>query len=354
MRLPYIVVERREPLPRYKLLSYYIVTILAGFFIVSLATIPYGLDPVTSIFLILKGSLGTKYGFSETIVRMSPILLTGLGVAISFLVKFWNIGAEGQLYVGALFAALVGVYIASPSPIHIFIASLAGMAGGALAIYPPVYLKQKYNVDEVVTTLLSNWIYILWISALLHFYWKNPQTHWPESPYIQETAYLPRIPGLGRMHIGILVGISLVIIYYLLYAKSKYGYELRMIGINPKAAYLQGMDVKGRIFIAALISGAIAGLAGAYEVLGISHSIREDISPGYGYSGILVAALGMNHPVGVLVSALFISIIEIGMLSLQRITGIPYPLAQVFEGSLFVVAALTQLYSSYRIRIEWR
>ena len=354
MKFPSLIVERREPLPRFKLLSYYLITILAGLLLVSLATLPYGLDPLTSIYLILKGSLGTRYGFSETIVRMSPILLTGLGVAVSFLVKFWNIGAEGQLYVGALFAALIGVYLPLPPPLHIFIASLGGMVGGALAIYPSIYLKQRYNVDEVVTTLLSNWIYVLWISALLHFYWKNPLTHWPESPYIHETAYLPRIPGFGRMHIGILIGIGLIIIYYIFYTHSKYGYELRMIGINPKAAYLQGIDVRKRVFIAALISGAIAGLAGAYEVLGISHSIREDISPGYGYSGILVATLGMNNPVGVLIASLFVSVIEIGMLSLQRITGIPYPLAQVFEGSLFVVAALAQLYSSYRIRIEWR
>lgn len=354
MKLPSIIVERREPLPRYKLLMYYIITILAGFIIVSIATIPYGLDPLTSIYLILKGSLGSKYGFSETIVRMTPILFTGLGVAIAFLVKFWNIGAEGQLYVGALFTAVIGVYLSLPSPLHILLASFVGMLGGALAILPSIYLKQRYNVDEVVTTLLSNWIYILWISAILHFYWKNPMTHWPESPYIQESAALPRISGFGRMHIGIFIGVFFILIYYILYTKSKYGYEFKMIGINPRAAFLQGMDVKKRIFMAALISGAIAGLAGAFEVMGISHSIREDISPGYGYSGILVATLGMSHPIGVLIAAFFVSIIEIGMLSLQRTTGIPYPLALVFEGSLFVVAALAQLYSNYRIRIVWR
>jgi len=354
MIIPKIIVERREPLPKSKLFIYYIVTILAGFIIVSLTTIAYGLNPFLAIYLILKGSLGSKYGFSETIVRMSPILLTGLAVAISFLVRFWNIGAEGQLYVGALFAAIVGVYLSLPSPIHIFIASLAGLIGGALAIFPPIYLKQRYGVDEVVTTLLSNWIYILWISAILHYYWKNPITHWPESPYIKDTCILPRIPGMGRMHIGILIGIGLIGVYYIMYTRSKYGYELKLIGLNPKAAYLQGMPVAKRIFIAALISGALAGLAGAYEVMGLSYTIREDLSPGYGYSGILVATMGMNHPIGVLLSAFFVSIIEIGMLSLQRATGIPYPLAMVFEGGLFVVAALMQLYSNYRIKIVWR
>ncbi|HEW93755.1 ABC transporter permease [Candidatus Geothermarchaeota archaeon] len=354
MRLPEIIVERREPLPHYKLIIYYIVTIIIGFLLTSLATIPYGLDPFTALYLMLKGSLGSKYGFSETIVRMSPILLTGLGVAIAFLVRFWNIGAEGQLYVGALLSALIGVYISLPKPLHILVASVAGLVGGALAIYPSIYLKQRYGVDEVVTTLLSNWIYILWISAILHFYWKNPLTHWPESPYIHDSAELPRIPGFGRMHLGFIIGIILIGIYYIMYTRSKYGYELKMIGLNPKAAYLQGMDVDKRIFIAALLSGALAGLAGAYEVMGVSHTIREDLSPGYGYSGILVATLGMSHPIGVFLAAFFVSIIEIGMLSLQRTTGIPYPLAMVFEGSLFAVAALTQLYSSYRIRIVWR
>jgi len=346
----YRIVRRTEPLTTAYIIGLMIIAVLASMVISSIFIIPLGVNPAIAYYELFKGAWGSKLALSETLVRFIPLLFTGVAVALAFLGRFWNIGAEGQLYLGALFATYFGIsYYGVPSYIIIPLMIMAGFIGGSLAALLPAVLRSYYEVDEVVTTLLLNWVIYFIVQAVIYGPWRNPISAWPESPAISKEAELFIIWRGTRLHAGIFIALGIALLYYVIYKKSYWGYEIRLIGINPKAAYVQGINVARNMMIIALVSGGIAGIAGAVELMGIHFHLREALSHGYGYTGIIIAMLGLLHPIGVMLAAFFMATIETGSQAMHRATGIPYPLAYVIEGLTLIFVLIAVFFMNYKI-----
>ncbi|RLG60217.1 ABC transporter permease, partial [Candidatus Geothermarchaeota archaeon] len=263
-------IKRRESYSIWSKAIFTTLSILLTFLIASSLIIQAGVNPFYAYYHLFHGALGDKLALTETLVKFCPLLLCGLSVSIAFLCKFWNIGAEGQLYLGGLVSALFGVYFAgAPSYLIIPLMISSGFLAGASWAAIPAYLKARLNVDEVVTTLLGNWIVYFATSAILYGPWKNPVTGWPESPPIIEASRLPKLVPGTRLHLGVVFAIIIAVIYYVIYNKTMWGLELKAIGSNPRAAEIRGIKVFRNFILAAILSGGIAGLAGVFEVAGI-------------------------------------------------------------------------------------
>ena len=346
----YKIARRMQPLSTFEIVLYMIGAVAASMVIASVLIVPLSVNPIEAYFLIFKGAWGTKLALSETLVRFTPLLFTGVAVALAFLGGFWNIGAEGQLYTGALFATYLGIsFYGVPSILLIPLMLFAGFLGGSFTAFIPAILKSKWQVDEVVTTLLLNWIVYYIIEAIIYGPWRNPVSAWPETQAISKTAELPIILKGTRLHLGLLIALSIAFIYYLIYKKGYWGYEIRLMGINIRSAYTQGLNTTRNLILTAVISGGIAGIAGSVELMGIHFHLREGLSQGYGYTGIIIAMLGLLHPIGVILSAFFMSTIETGTLAMHRTTGLPYPIALVIEGLLLIFVLIAIFFKDYKI-----
>ncbi len=347
-----IKVEKRPLPPLWVRVTVPVLSIGMALAVCSILIIQAGVNPLVGYFHLFSGALGNKLSITETFVRFSPLLFCGVAVALAFTCRFWNIGAEGQLYAGGLAAAFFGVsFIGAPSLLVIPLMLLSGFLGGALWAVIPAILKAKLKVDDVVTTLLGNWIMYFFVSYLLHGPWKNPVTVWPESPAIAPTAEFPRlIPG-SRFHLGIPIALSCAFLYYIIYKKTTWGYELKVIGANPRASHLMGINVTRGLITAAILSGGIAGLAGVSEVGGIHHHMKTDLSFGFGYTGIVIAMLGGLHPIGVVLAAFFMAVIVTGSQVMYRVTGVPYPISEVIQGVTLVFLLIGLFLTEYRIKM---
>jgi simple sugar transport system permease protein len=279
-------------------------------------------------------------------------LLTGLAVAFAFRAKFWNIGAEGQLLAGALTATVLGVHMGSfPAPMVLPIIIIAGFLAGGIWASIPALLKTKLKVDDVVSTLLLNYVMIHIMGALLFGPLQQPGSSWPRSSAIIEAACYPILVARSRFHMGILISFAAVLIIWLVNKKTIFGYRSKAVGINIRAAHFGGINTTAVILWTALISGGLAGMAGVGELCALQYRLIMDISPGYGYSGIVIAMLGNLHPVGVLFSSLFFSIIIVGAQTMSRMTGVPTYIAEVIQGMALMVMLIFLLFTEYKIRV---
>lgn len=287
----------------------------------------------------------------EVWVKSTPLLLTGTAVAFAFAAGYWNIGAEGQLYAGAVAAAWLGTVVeGGPRGVALLAIIAGGAAAGALWALPPAWLKTRLAVDEVVTTLLLNSVMVFFVSALLNGPWRDPITNWPQSPTIAEAAQFPRLLPRARLHLGFLVALAALAFFWWVLSRTGFGLRMRAVGRGREAARFMGVHVNRVTFAVALVSGAIAGLAGAGEVAGIHYHLIEAISPGYGYSGIVVATLGNLHPVGVGLAALFIGLLTTGAQTASRALGVPSFLGDVIQAALLLVTLAMLLLRTYRVR----
>jgi len=346
--------ERLHDVPAWKRIVAPFLAILVGLLISSGFIRMAGGDVVQAYTAMVQGALGSRFAFWETIVRAGPLVLTGLAAAVAFKARFWNIGAEGQLYAGAMGATWIGItFTKAPAAVLLPAVILAGAAAGALWAIGPAFLKARFKVDDVVTTLLLNYVIILVVGALLDGPWKNPVSSWPQSPDLAEAARLPRVIGGTRVHLGIPIAFGLVFVVYFLMRGTTFGYELRVLGSNPEAAYFGGLPTTSILIRTAVVSGGLAGLAGVGEVAGLHYSLLTEISPrdaGIGYTGIVIATLGGLHAFGVLLAALFFAVIYNGAGTMSRVTGVPSYITQVIQGVtlLCMLAALALTY--YRVR----
>ncbi|MFN8495301.1 MAG: ABC transporter permease [Caldilineaceae bacterium] len=288
----------------------------------------------------------------EVLVKSTPLLLTGAAVAFAFYTGYWNIGAEGQLYAGAMTAAWLGVVLKGlPAFILIPLLLVGSALVAALWALPPAWLKTRLNVDEVVTTLLLNSVMIFFVSALLNGPWRDPVTNWPQSPTIVQAAQLPRLLARTRLHLGFLIAVLALLFFWWVTAYTSFGLRMRAVGRGREAARFMGVQVDQVVFRVALLSGAIAGLAGASEVAGLHYHLIEAISPGYGYSGIVAATLGGLHPLGVALAALFIGLISTGAQTASRALSVPSFLGDVIQAVLLLVTLAMLLLRNYRIHL---
>lgn len=351
MPLPKFRLVKREKIsPAFRIFLPFI-AIGVSFIFSSIIILLAGKNPITAIYSIFYGALGTRLGFLETIVKAIPLILTGIAVALAFTGKFWNIGAEGQFYAGALAATYVGIsYLNLPNFLYIPLLLLVGFIAGGLWALLPGFLKTYLKADDVVTTLLLNYIMIYFVTAILEGPWRDPETMWPQSIRISENAIFPKLVERSRVHFGLIISILSVFAVYILIKYTKLGFSIRATGANPKASNFLGIDIKKTILITSIISGGIAGLAGVGEVAGLHYRLTENISPGYGYTGIVVAMLGGLNPFGVLLSAFFFAIIITGAQYMSRATGVTMFMADVIQGITLLVLLAMLIFYEYEIR----
>jgi simple sugar transport system permease protein len=303
--------------------------------------------------LMLEGAAGSLFAATETLARAAPLILTGLAAAVAFRARLWNIGAEGQLYAGALAAVAVGTgAIMLPAAVMVPAVLIAGAAAGALLMLVPTLLKLRLGVDEVVTTLLLNFIVLLFVQMMLEGPMQDPMSlGWPQSAPIIEAAALPKLIPRSRVHLGLPIALCAAFLIWFLMNRTIWGFEARVVGASPAAARFAGMPVAGVILRVGALSGALAGLAGVGEVAGLKGYLTQDLSPGYGYAGIVVAMLAQLGPLAVVASALFVAAVFVGADSMSRAIGVSSYIAELIVATSLLTMLLAGLTTRYRLRL---
>lgn len=332
--------------------AYPLGAVAATLVITGLLVLAAGANPFSVFYLVVRGAAGTQFAILETLTRATPLIFTGLAIAVAFRAKLWNIGAEAQLYIGAVVTVLLGTG-APPLPAIVLIPliMLAAILAGALLLAGPAFLKIRFGVDEVVTTLLLNFIVLLLVSLLLEGPLKDPMgLGWPQSSKIIADAQLPRFITGKRLHYGFVIAVALAVGLWFVMKKTVLGYEMRAVGHNPEAARFLGIPVNTVLMKTALLSGGLAALAGFSEVSGLKGNLTLDLSPGFGYSGIVVAMLAMLNPLGVVVSAIFVAGIFVGAAAMSRAAGVPSYIADVMVATSLLTMVTAIMLSRYRVR----
>lgn len=360
-QLPFrVVIEPRMNVPRWlsPLVSVgaVIVALVIGGFIIQFS----GGHPIQSYQHIFKAAFGSVGVFSDTLVKATPLILTGLACSLAFRMKLWNIGAEGQFFMGAWAASAVVLApllpATTPAVIMLPAMALAGFIGGAAWGFLPGYLKAKRNVNEIITTLMMNYIAISWVKFWVFGSWS--ERGFQMSPMFPRNAWLPRltdyaqyVKGFGGLtvHLGLVFGLVMAVVIWFIINRSRWGYEIRLIGDNPKAAHYAGIDIVRNTTLVMMLSSGIAGLAGMSEISGVVHRLQDAISPGYGFSGIIIAWLAKLNPFAViLVSILFGALLLAGR-EIQP-SGVP----RMLQGVILFVVIASDVLLRYQIRIVVR
>ena len=307
--------------------------------------------------LLFQGAFGSVFALTETLTRATPLILTGLAATVAFKARFYNIGAEGQLYAGALAAVAVGglhggTGFAASAWLLFPLMMMAAALAGALLLLGPALLKARLGVDEVVTTLLLNFIVLLGVSALLDGPMKDPAAMgWPQSVALQTDLELSKLVAHTRLHSGLLGARAVAVALWALLKYTVLGFDIRALGANARAARFAGVPVLRTVMLVALLSGALAGLAGAIEVAGRTSYVTLDMSPGYGFSGIVIAMLAGLHPLGVLAASVFVAGMLVGADSMSRALGVPTYIADVIVSASLLAVLVAGLMTQYRVRL---
>jgi simple sugar transport system permease protein len=318
-----------------------VVAILMAFLIASFLISYAGANPLLAFASMFRGAFGTVRAFTETLVIATPLLLAGLGLLIAYRTGMISIGAQGQMIIGGLFAALPGIYLPGlPGYLLIPLMMLAGMLGGALLAVIPGYLKARFGISEVINTLMLNYIAFFTTAYLLDGPLREPPGYFPQSAQIAAQAHLPTLITGTRLHLGFVFALVAVVIVYLLLWRSPLGYEMRAAGLNRDAAEYAGIPVRRRMILAFALSGAFAGLAGMVQVAGIQFRLISGFTSNYGFDALAVALLGRLHPVGVMIASLFFGALRTGAGTMQRTVQIPASMIFFLQGLviLFVLS----------------
>jgi simple sugar transport system permease protein len=345
----------RNPAPVWFRVLIPLASILLTFLLTSGFVLAYDANPLQAAYYFLIDPLSNPVRLIEVLVKTTPLLLTGIAVAFAFSGGYWNIGVEGQLYMGATAATAIGLQMHNTPawlalPLVVVGGILAGMAWATL----PALMKVRLKIDEVVTTLLLNYVAIFFVSAILNGPWRDPVSQWPQSPEIAAAAIFPRLIPRSRLHLGFILALLVVLGVWYLLSRTSFGLKMKAVGFNIEAARFSGIKVERTMLMVALISGGIAGLAGASEVAGIHFHLIDAISPGYGYTGIIIATLGALNPIGVSLAAVFIGLVDTGSQTVSRALGVPAYLGDVLQATLLLVTLGMLLLQSYRITLRWR
>lgn len=315
------------------------VVLLISFIVVGFIIALTGENPLNVFRILVQGAFGSAQGFCDTLAAATPLIFTGLATAIAFRAGLFNVGVEGSLYLGAFAAAWVGFTFTSlPGIVIVFAAfSLAIIAGGGWALGPG-YAKVRYNVDEIVTTLMLNYVAIFGTTYLVTYIYGVPGFANAMSYPIAIQARLRRLAPPSQLNTGFVIAVACAIVFWFFIKYSVYGYELRIFGTNPVFAKWVGMPNESTAIRSMFLSGALGGLAGAAQILGIHYRFIANFSPGFGYTGIAVALLAKNNPIAVIFSAVLLGAIYNGESIVELMTNIPMEIPRIFEG---IIIALT-------------
>ena len=333
-----------------------VLALAAGLAAIGFIFLLCGVNPFFALKKIFSGSFGSLYGFKETITKAIPLILIGGGLALAFKAKFWNIGAESQLLMGAIFGTWVGLNWgpALPSVVIVPVMFFAGFLGGALWGLIPAVLKLRFAINEVISTLMLNYICAEFLTLLIVGPWKSPKKFgFPYTDDLPESAILSLFPG-SRIHLAtLIVAVVAAIVLTIVIYKTRFGYEVRVIGENPDAAKYAGIDFSRTTLLIMAISGGMAGLAGVGEVAGIHHylSYPDSISSGYGFTAIIVAWLAKLNPVYVIFSGVFFAGILVGGDAIQISLGLPAATVEVFNGTLLIFLIMGDFFTKNKVRL---
>jgi len=347
-----LVFEKRLTQSRWAALLVPLGSFLLALLFGSIFLAAFGVDPLQAYRVMVVGSLGSQYAFTETLVKAIPLMLTGLGVSIAFRMLFWNIGAEGQLAMGGIAASMVALFWSQslPDALTLPLMILAAVLAGAVWGLIPALLKAYIGVNEILTTLMMNYIAVLGVEYLYLGPWRDPEGRgFPGTAAFPPEAILPRI--VGRVHLGILFAVIAAALLWLILSRMKWGYEIRVIGENPEAARYTGVSIARNILLVMLLSGGLAGLAGMSEVAGIARRLYQGLTVGYGYTAIIVAWLANLNPWGVLFSAFFMAALLVGGDQIQIALQTPAAVALVLQGAILFFVLGGWIFVNYRIRI---
>lgn len=345
--------ERRAHRPLLLVLLAPVIAIVTALAIAGVLIAIAGAPVLEAYRLILTGAFGTRLGFTETLTRATPLMLTGLAAAVAFRARVWNIGAEGQFYLGAIAVAAVAATVFSGWPPYLLIpaALMVGAIAGMVMLLVPLGMRLRFGVDEVVTSLLLNFVVVLFVSMMIKGPLKDPLAFgWPQSIPVGPDAMLPKLIDRTRLHIGLAIAVVIAVLVYFLQSRTVFGMQSRAAGLSPKAAVFAGVPLAKTLIKVACLSGGLAGLAGAVEVMGVKGYVTTDLSPGYGYSGIIVAMLANLHPIGVIAAALFTATMFVGADSMGRALGIPSYIADVTVSLSLLTMLVSIFFTQYRIR----
>lgn len=321
-----------------------VIALLIGVLLIALA----GSDPLTSYLALLRGAFGGSRQLTETVLKTIPLLVIGLGLTVAFKARVWNIGAEGQYYIGALLGSFVALKFSTlPATLLIPAILLAGLVGGALWALIPALLRTRRGMSEIISTLMLNYVAIFLVEYMARGPLKDPDGFLPETAQFAKAARLPVLFGT-RIHIGVIIALLLIPLVYMLIWRTPIGFRLRAIGSKASVAQFAGVNVHFGIIFVLLFSGALAGLTGIMEVSYLHTRLKGTISGGYGFSGILVALLGRLHPVGVFFAAIFFAALSIGAESMHTLTGLPATLADAIQA--LVVLFVLGVDAFFRLR----
>jgi simple sugar transport system permease protein len=336
-----------------------VLSVILGFALGVPLILATGHDPISAYVYLFIGALGSIYSITETLVKAIPLVLAGLGMAIAFRCKVFNIGGEGQLYMGALGATFLALSFGGLNPIALFPLALAGgfLGGGMWAAIPGV-LKARFKVNEVLTTMMMNFIAILFINYLVSS--EGPMNDplgrgFATSPPIPTSVRLPILYPMSRLHAGLIIAIFATFAVYFLLERTTLGFRIRAVGANPVAARGSGMSINRTIILSMLLSGGLAGLAGMVEVFGVNYRLVSSISVNYGYTAIMAALFGELNPWGIALSSLLFGVLIVGADTMARQTGVSVFIAYLLQG-LIVVTAVALEHSerlSFKHLISW-
>jgi len=329
-------------------------------------------NPFITYANMVKGALGTKINLYNTIIKTVPLLLCGLGIGVAFRLKFWNIGGEGQFVAGVIGTTWVilsktWVLTAQTSTMNITgfmmfwswlpyglvmpVALLVGMLSGGLWGAIPGALKAKWSVDETLSTLMMNYIIIYFADFLFYSKWKAPEAKMG-TPLFPKDLWLASWGLGGKLHIGIIIALVLVVILWFVLYKTKWGFELNMIGNNRFAARCQGVSIKKNMIFAMLVSGAICGLAGSIEVTGVMHRLTTGVASGYGFTGIIVAWMSGLNPFVSIIFAFILAILKTGSVSLQLLMKLDSSMGDVLQGLILLPLLAGSIFTEYKLKIK--
>ena len=327
-----------------------VLTVITGFFLFA----AMGTNPLLALYHFFVSPLLSLYGLSELLVKGAPLIMIGVGLAIGFRANVWNIGAEGQLTLGAIAGGGIGLAFWNETGFWILpLMCLAGILGGMLYAAIPAFLKTRFDVNEILTSLMLTYVATLLLSTLVYGPWKDPEGfNFPQSRLFTDSALLPIVLEGTRLHLGGVIALLIAVAGWVLMTFTIVGFQVRVVGLAPAAARFAGFSRKRIIWLSLLVGGGLAGLAGTFEVAGPIGQLIPVITPGYGFTAIIVAFLGRLHPLGIILSGLLMALSYIGGENAQVEVGLPQAVTGVFQGLLLFFLLASDFLVRYRVRIQ--
>jgi general nucleoside transport system permease protein len=328
----------------------YVAPILLSFCLCSIILIAIKTNPISIYSKLIFGSFKSAYWFSELILKTTPLLICSLAVSLALKVGFWNIGVEGQFCIGAWSAGGIAIYF-QDLPIYALLPLmfLGGILCASLWIAIPAVLKIKLKVNEIITTLLMNYIAVLWLDYFVYGRWKGSDG-FPYTEIFSESAFLPSLFG-QRAHIGIFIALILAVAIYFMLKKTRLGYKVRVVGENIKSAKYGGINTAKIILIVTLASGGIAGLAGVSDVSGIHHRLHPNILLGYGYTAIIIAWLAKNDPLRIIAVSLLFGVLAVGG-DIIQVDKVPNSIVKILQALIFLSMLVADSVSKLKLSFK--